>query len=223
MTRWIDQDMFYDPEITGNGNCVQAAIASLLGLRLDEVPHFNLVYGPSPCDIEDGIDKFLAERGYALVRLPYNHVPEVCYLAYGRSSRGCFHVVIMNAGKLIHDPHFSREGVLKVDEIKVLVPLDAAQLCLKPGIARLPDNPTVSDYIGYLDRTGVAQASHQSPGGPQIKFGWLPKSGTYVCFDVPFSSFPNKFESFGGELFFGNECGLQSTSTSTDAIWVVTQ
>lgn len=48
-------------------------------------------------------DKWLAEN------------PERSYIASGDSSRGVKHVVIYKNGKLLHDPHPSDEGLVKVD------------------------------------------------------------------------------------------------------------
>lgn len=37
----VDQDRFYDKEKGTKGNCLQAAVASILGLSLEQVPNFH--------------------------------------------------------------------------------------------------------------------------------------------------------------------------------------
>lgn len=48
--------------------------------------------------------------------------PDTPYMASGMSSRGVQHVVIYMNGKLLHDPHPSNEGLLKVDYYTYLIP-----------------------------------------------------------------------------------------------------
>jgi hypothetical protein len=68
--------------------------------------------------------KFLKSRGHIDVELsPLRH-PDCFYLAYGKSSRGVSHAVVYRAGELAHDPHPSREGVLGVNEIHLIVPVE---------------------------------------------------------------------------------------------------
>ena len=45
----------------GNGNCMQAAVASLLELEIEEVPHFLKTH-PNP---NYAMMKFLKEKGYS--------------------------------------------------------------------------------------------------------------------------------------------------------------
>ena len=52
-----------------------------------------------------------------------NNIPPVplrYYLASGPSERNCKHIVIMYNGKLIHDPHPSRKGLLEIEAIWIL-------------------------------------------------------------------------------------------------------
>lgn len=123
--RWIDQTSFYDPSIRANGNCTEAAVASLLGIGLDDVPRFRDA-GPGPEDFWDAFDAFFAGRGLEVVCLPGNHAPDCLYLASGKASRGCSHMVVMRGGKLAHDPHPSREGVAQIDRVWLVVPRDLA-------------------------------------------------------------------------------------------------
>lgn len=126
----VDQDRFGDPD----GNCLQACLASLLELQLHEVPHFvgeawradlgewlrarglwALLFAPPiPSTIDDAA-AWLDETvlGYAIVS--------------GQTPRGLLHATVWRAGQLVHDPHPSRAGLLGVEDVIVLVPIDPAE------------------------------------------------------------------------------------------------
>lgn len=125
------------------GNCLQAAVASLLELEVDEVPHFA-VY----------VDWFAAMRRWARERggdFTYFSLPPDEYadawetvVAWGRehgthvllsghSPRGPFlHVVVGNVDlEVVHDPHPSRAGLLAVvDAIVYVDPYDPPPVTL---------------------------------------------------------------------------------------------
>jgi hypothetical protein len=93
------------------GNCTQAAVASLLGLDLNEVPHFILI---------DAWLEYLvtwaALRGWTILR--YNpDRPTAFGLASGPSERGVRHMVVMVDGEIAWDPHPSRAGLLRVTDV----------------------------------------------------------------------------------------------------------
>jgi hypothetical protein len=125
--RWINQTTFYDPERPKNGNCTEAAVASILGLPLEAVPLFRDA-GPTSHDFWCAFEDFFEGLGFGVVRLPGNHVPDVLYLASGPAERGCSHMVVMRDGKLIHDPHPSAAGLLSVEHVWLVVPHDPARL-----------------------------------------------------------------------------------------------
>lgn len=115
---FVDQTTFYDPQKPGQGNCVQAAVASILGLPLEEVPNF--IEKEGSVEFWRTFKSFLRDRGWEPIMLPGNYVPMCDYLASGKSERGCGHMVIMNDGQLVHDPHPSRKGIRNVDCIYLL-------------------------------------------------------------------------------------------------------
>jgi hypothetical protein len=87
------------------GNCLQAAVASLLELELEEVPHFALY--------DDWLERlvdFVTERGYGLWSHPERPVSG---LAFGPSPRGVSHAVALS-GDETWDPHPSRDGLVSV-------------------------------------------------------------------------------------------------------------
>jgi hypothetical protein len=108
------------------GNCMQAALASLLDLPLDQVPHFALFhdwYKAMKLWI-DGQGKRLRVftdsqevREYweyvGVPAFPLNLAPNSQMLiATGQSHNGPWlHVVAWKAGQLVHDTHPNRRGL----------------------------------------------------------------------------------------------------------------
>ncbi|GEP38868.1 hypothetical protein NPS01_25310 [Nocardioides psychrotolerans] len=112
------------------GNCVAACIATICGVPLAEVPHFiefGIAYGDSDdvAEVSHGnnwwamVLGFLAGHGLWVVE--HEHVTDVdrfdFALVAGMSPRGVMHQVIYREGRLWHDPHPSRDGVLEIREV----------------------------------------------------------------------------------------------------------
>lgn len=88
------------------GNCLQAAVAALLDLDLDGVPHF--------AEHDDWLERMVAfgqDRGYKVLYRPY---PVEFGLAFGRSPRGVPHAVVCVDGQIVWDPHPSRDGLVSI-------------------------------------------------------------------------------------------------------------
>lgn len=106
------------------GNCYQAAIASVLELTLDDVPHFAMQCGPHYEDhgpvwwraattwaYEQGLElQWLPIKDY---RIPRDADWRLSAIASGPSPRGTFlHTVVVDSiGELLHDPHPSGAGL----------------------------------------------------------------------------------------------------------------
>ena len=135
MTAAVDQTIFVgDPQRPGN--CVAACVATLLDLPLDRVPHFiefGIAYGDSQ-EVESAsagnnwwamMLGFLAGHGLWVVELDKVTDAEVDepVLVAGMSPRGVVHQVIYRSGRLWHDPHPSRAGVLDVRGVLAVRPL----------------------------------------------------------------------------------------------------
>ncbi len=123
--RGVTQEHLHTPEMPGD--CQRAALASILGLPYEDVPHF--------CRYGDGLESpdkhiwwwalvgFCAtlEPPYDVMGLKPDQVPEPsesyddlfgCYMAIGKSPRGDYnHVVVARGGQIIWDPHPSRAGL----------------------------------------------------------------------------------------------------------------
>lgn len=118
------------------GNCVAACVATLVGVPLDQVPHFiefGIVYGDSEDvgAVSTGNNwwamllGYLAAKGYWPVELEALTDAETdeFLLVAGMSPRGLLHQVIYRGDRLWHDPHPSRDGVLDVREVLAVRPL----------------------------------------------------------------------------------------------------
>jgi hypothetical protein len=118
----VDQTILYDPAGGSlKGNCTEAAVASILGVTLSDVPDFRAL-GDDAGSFWSAFRRFLRHRGFEPLMMPGNYAPEAMYLASGPSPRGVNHMVVMQDGKLIHDPHPSRAGILSVENVWLLVP-----------------------------------------------------------------------------------------------------
>lgn len=142
MSRWHDQTSFHSE--TTLGNCVQASVASILLLPLEEVPAFDQPGGPSQLM---ALDAWLRRRGIEVQRrfTERGSVPfgEGLYLATGTTVRGTMHMVVYQDGKLFHDPHPSRAGLLEVRYISLLVPID-------PSTVAVRRRPHVGDPVVFV-------------------------------------------------------------------------
>lgn len=112
----ITQTILHDAETGAIGNCMQAAIATLLGLPLDDVPHFAQY---DDWDVRFGT--WCCERGLIWCKFPVNRIPDwvPCLLA-GRSPRGIDHLVVGRGPATVWDPHPSRDGLTSIRSAWVL-------------------------------------------------------------------------------------------------------
>jgi len=114
------------------GDCLRAAVASLMELPLEAVPHF--VSLPSE-QWWDAIEAFFRDRGLLIVWQPLGGnvggwLPlGIDMMVTGKSPRGDWnHVVIMRDWTLVHDPHPSGDGLAgDPNGAYYLFPLDPAK------------------------------------------------------------------------------------------------
>lgn len=127
MTRpaFVDQTILYTPGGPERGNCTEAAVASILGLALSDVPDFR---AKGVENFWDEFEAFINSRGFHPLRLDGNWIPDVLYLASGLSPRGVHHMVLMRGGELVHDPHPSKAGIGAPEHIWLIVPIDPAPI-----------------------------------------------------------------------------------------------
>ena len=103
------------------GNCLQAAIASVLDLPLDAVPHFvNFVW------FDPAVELWARGRGLTVKRQGFPEkpapspevIPDRPCLVSGKSERGFLHTVVGDHGQVVWDPHPSQAGILDVWEVE---------------------------------------------------------------------------------------------------------
>lgn len=117
--------VFHQQTVTGKrGDCWRAALASLLGLPLEDVPDFVNDPDFAPRWLEESQEFVAAARpGFELRELPpeFAALGEVV-IAVGPSPRleASAHAVLVDAGALVHDPHPDGTGIPSIDYILAL-------------------------------------------------------------------------------------------------------
>jgi len=110
----------HDPAAGTFGNCMQATLASLLELPIDQVPHF-LADGTTDGNVFcQRLNEWLRPMNMAYVMIPpfagaarVTGIKGLHHEVSGPSPReaGYWHACCGVDGKLTHDPHSSRDGV----------------------------------------------------------------------------------------------------------------
>jgi hypothetical protein len=108
------------------GNCVQACVASILELPMEKVPHF-LELAQTPDQWEVAFEDWLEQLGIGNVRLMSHFCFEGYYLCTGPTVRGTKHMCVYFDGRLAHDPHPSKSGLIEVEWTRLLVPLNVGR------------------------------------------------------------------------------------------------
>lgn len=115
----VAQSILYSPEAEARGvygNCLQAAVASALGLDLDAVPHFGAFTWWEPA-------ARLWLRGRWLDWRTVPQIPQGRSIVVGPTTRGTgYHAVVGDSGEVAWDPHPSRAGLTRVKFAYVLEP-----------------------------------------------------------------------------------------------------
>lgn len=147
----VDQTRFGHtaPLTEAPGNCFAACIASILELRLDQVPDesANWKEGMTHDDswplYFNAISIWLRERGYFYIEVPTPQLYiqaaswkefDVYNIIAGPSPRNpeIYHAVVGKGVKLVHDPHPSRDYILSIDGkpwyFGFLLPIDASKM-----------------------------------------------------------------------------------------------
>ena len=121
----VDQTIFVGDAEGREGNCFQACVASLFGLTLDCVPHF-VTHGDDWWTL---FERWCEERYgfkpvYLLSQEKSAWADNVVNIAMGTTSRGNdIHACIYENNDLIHDPHPSRDGLVKTKNIILFTPM----------------------------------------------------------------------------------------------------
>ena len=124
------------------GNCYAACIASILEVPITEVPNVEVLFHIEGAYWSDVMERFLSSKGYKLAdshKFRVFHDPEygiqegeranwieqcenIFYLVSGQSPRGVSHMVIYKKGRMIHDPHPTKEDITTFDRFQYIAP-----------------------------------------------------------------------------------------------------
>jgi len=107
-----------------DGDCFRCCVATVLGLEYADVPAFN---EPDEDQWVGNLSAWCRERGISMVMvLPHegtvwsHFLSHGLWIAGGPGPRGIHHAVVYDGPNLLHDPHESREGLLKITDALVL-------------------------------------------------------------------------------------------------------
>lgn len=108
-------------------NCLQACIASVLELSIEDVPNFAATDRGNGEYIQS-LNNFLIKYNLQALSIwfgdwddPANWTPAGYHLIYGISPRGLKHAVVGYQGEMVFDPHPSHSGLVKIENYTVFV------------------------------------------------------------------------------------------------------
>lgn len=113
----------HDPANGVYGDCHRTAIACLLNLEPEQVPHFGLNFDNGEL-FHHQVREWLASQGLCQVDSVFNASldevlltqealnPGVHYLLGGKSRTGCGHTVVACGGKIVWDPSLDDAGII---------------------------------------------------------------------------------------------------------------
>lgn len=121
----VHQTQFGGPDAPAGevGNCFPACLASVLGIGLDEIPHFHELHRSA----EHALDAMVAwsrPRGFVMMTFDWSEWPRRylppghLFVGGGKSPRGDYHhavvceIIAADPGwRVVHDPHPSGDGL----------------------------------------------------------------------------------------------------------------
>lgn len=121
------QAYLHDPENGIYGDCYRTAIACILNIDKEKVPHLAKEYDNDIDGWDREMKKFLNSLGYTLVDIPFvgigtklpslleslgRHSAEAVYILAGESSNGTNHCVVCKGGEIIWDPAIDDSGII---------------------------------------------------------------------------------------------------------------
>ncbi len=123
--RYQTQAFLHEPEKGIHGDCARTALACLLELPRDDVPHFAKDV-PDSKIFHKRMDDWLHSQGYSRVRMIFSGDddpetimssvstlnPGLRFQLAGKSKTGVNHVVICKGGKIDHDPSITQSGIV---------------------------------------------------------------------------------------------------------------
>jgi hypothetical protein len=118
-----DQVVKHDPP-NSHGDCFRTTIANLLGLPIDDVPHF-LHDGCEMAVANQRLNGFLRPYGLAFIAMEMDQafsdligLEGLWHEGNGETERGTYHAAAFRDGELRHDPHPSHAGFTNVSNAR---------------------------------------------------------------------------------------------------------
>lgn len=138
--RFVKQKFRHAPESGIYGDCARTAIACLLGIDPETVPHWHCALEPG--EQERRHNDFLAERGLIRFTLAFafQEVEAMLdtaarlaqgqpYLLAGQSRNGTCHVVVCQGQEIVWDPALDDSGIVGPHEGHFWIDLIVRPLC----------------------------------------------------------------------------------------------
>lgn len=136
----VDQTILHEPDKGRYGNCMQAMVASILEIPIDEVQHFLHDGTQDGVEFNRRVNDFLRPFNLCYLQFPKCQdsldafgIRGLVHEVSGPSRRGVEHACVAVDGTLVHDPHPSKAGLVSVDHYGVFVVLDPSRAIGKPG------------------------------------------------------------------------------------------
>ena len=123
----VKQTIRHNPEHGAYGDCHRAAVATILELPIEKVPHFA-IDGPTGEVFSQRVDDFLAGFNLAVFDMPFPgdltlkqvldfmgtriRDRKLVFLLGGLSPRLTNHTVVCQGDELVHDPHPDAGGLI---------------------------------------------------------------------------------------------------------------
>lgn len=127
----------YQTDLTPtHGNCFSACLASVLDLPIEQVPNFYDIAPHENGPWWDAVRAWLKPLGWSVIHLTLDpaHLGEFpgVFIVGGKTSRHTDHAVVYQDGHLVHDPFPGGVGLVRVDTVDLLYPLDPARMRMVP-------------------------------------------------------------------------------------------
>jgi hypothetical protein len=155
----VFQTKFKGVDGSNCGNCLAAAIASILEIPLFLVPQFEEGFASHGAKWQIALARFTAGHGLDTETFVTDPMLDRPYLATGVSPRSApdnpfNHCVVYQSGKLIHDPYPGGNGVIDPFFFSVYTPIDYNNL----ESAEI-DRQSNLDYLIELQNGGIIAKS----------------------------------------------------------------
>jgi len=155
----------------GKGNCLQAALASVLELPLDEVPH-SVVWPDE--EWFERLNAWLSQRlGLVLISVSAEgwKIPESIFHIISGSTpgTGVAHAVVGRGGQIVHDPHEAKPGLVPEGRLFWLF------VRVDPAVdAASPSTPPAQEEAAFREGWQLARrTNYATPDAAMSEWKWM--------------------------------------------------